>query len=63
MIIETQCFMCQDKHDVEVDKDAYYAWKDGGMLIQDAMSELSADDRERLITGVCPYCWLTIGEE
>ena len=27
------------------------------MLIQDAFPELSKEDRERLITGICPKCW------
>lgn len=26
-------------------------------VIQDAMPNLSADDREFLITGICPKCW------
>jgi hypothetical protein len=32
------------------------AWKEG-MLIQDAMPELSADERQLLISGTCGKCW------
>lgn len=32
------------------------AWR-GGMLIQDAFPDLPAEDREFLISGLCPECW------
>jgi Zn ribbon nucleic-acid-binding protein len=28
-----------------------------GAFIQDALPEVSADDRERFISGYCPKCW------
>lgn len=30
---------------------------EGGALIQNAFPTMSADDRERLMTGFCPACW------
>lgn len=32
------------------------AWR-GGMLIQEAFPDLPAEDREFLISGLCPECW------
>lgn len=32
------------------------AWR-SGMLIQDAFPDLPAEDREFLISGLCPECW------
>tara|TARA_B100000809_G_C14924066_1_gene454452 strand:- start:516 stop:731 length:216 start_codon:yes stop_codon:yes gene_type:complete len=31
-------------------------WR-GGKLIQNALPELNADQRELLISGTCPTCW------
>lgn len=54
--IETQCPSCADKHTVTVDRQGYSNWMQG-QLIQDALSNVSVDDRERLMTGICPSCW------
>ena len=35
---------------------AIAAWE-GGMLIQDAMPNLNADEREFIMTGITPYEW------
>lgn len=35
----------------------YRNWKERGMLIQDAMPHLSADDREFLMSGITPEEW------
>lgn len=32
------------------------AWR-SGMLIQDAFPDMPAEDREFLISGLCPKCW------
>lgn len=37
-------------------KQGLLAWLEGG-LIQDALPDLSEDDRERLKTGICPKHW------
>jgi len=41
--------------------DQYDAWK-GGELIQNAMPNLSADEREFLMTGITPEEWATMEE-
>lgn len=50
------CPFCGNYHGVQVSEADYYAWQDG-KLIQNAMPYLSADDREILMTGICPECW------
>jgi hypothetical protein len=42
--------------DINCTKEQYNEWK-GGVLIQDAMPHLSADDREFLISGCTPEDW------
>jgi hypothetical protein len=38
------------------DAEAYRKYEQG-MAVQDAFPDRSADDREFLITGICPECW------
>ncbi len=42
--------------EIEITQDQYDAWK-SGVLIQDAMPDLSADDREYIMTGMTPEDW------
>ncbi len=55
-VITTVCPFCGETHDVFVRKSDYHAWQDGE-LAQNAFPYLSADEREMLITGICPDCW------
>jgi hypothetical protein len=41
---------------LDISEGSLLAWK-GGMLIQDAMPNLSADAREFVMTGITPYEW------
>tara|TARA_B110000503_G_C6904166_1_gene311986 strand:+ start:95 stop:238 length:144 start_codon:yes stop_codon:yes gene_type:complete len=41
---------------LDLSEGALLAWK-GGMLAQDAMPNLSADEREFVMTGITPYEW------
>jgi len=41
---------------LDVSEGAFYAWE-GGMLAQDAMPNLTADEREFVMTGITPYEW------
>jgi hypothetical protein len=43
--------------DIDVTHDQLYCWEEGGMLIQEAMPNLSADDREFIKTGITPEEW------
>lgn len=37
--------------------DAIKRWKNEGLNIQDAMPDVSLDDREFLMSRICPICW------
>ena len=54
--VVTTCPVCGTSHDVDVPYQGYMNWRNG-MLIQQAMPELSATLREMLITGICGTCW------
>ena len=52
----TTCPICGHANEVEVNEMDYLDWQDG-MLVQDAFPYLSANEREMLISGICPSCW------
>lgn len=54
--VTTICPFCGMPHDVEVDFLDFCAWQNGE-LAQHAFPYLSADEREMLISGICPTCW------
>lgn len=54
--VVTQCPFCGRGNEVEVNEIDYFDWQDG-MLAQDAFPYLSADEREKLISGICGECW------
>lgn len=54
--VVTICRCCGHDYDVVVDVDGYDRWR-GGELIQNALPELSTEDREMLISGTCDVCW------
>ena len=56
LYIETTCPICHEAHTVMVYSDDFYAWKHGKNA-QDAFGYLSAEEREMLISGICPSCW------
>ena len=65
--IETKCPCCERTHILKLtfeQHERYMKYVSGIGHIQDLLPELSDDDRERLITGICPECWKKIvGEE
>jgi len=54
--LTTTCPICGHTHEVEVLLQDYFAWESGA-LVQDAFPYLSDDEREMLISGICPTCW------
>jgi hypothetical protein len=54
--ITTKCPSCGEKKIMYVSAKGFKSWKEGGH-IQDAFPTLSPDDRERLLSGLCPACW------
>lgn len=55
--IERKCICCGQNKVVEMDSMAYLRWMEGDIHIQDVAPELSEDDRELLISGVCGPCF------
>ena len=59
----TRCPFCGRTNEVEVNEIDYLDWQDG-VLVQDAFPYLNANEREMLISGICPACWFnTFGSE
>ncbi len=50
------CPFCGHGHSVWVNEIDYLDWQDGE-LVQNAFPYLSAEEREILISGICPTCW------
>ena len=56
LIITRNCPFCHTPQTKEFDEVQYRKYE-AGARIQDAMPYVSADDREFVITGICPKCW------
>ena len=50
------CWKCKQVHHIVCSSDGYDKWQEG-MLIQDALPELSSGEREMLISGTCDPCF------
>lgn len=51
-----KCPFCGTERQKELDEEQYRKYK-AGAYVQDVMPDASPDDREFLITGICPDCW------
>lgn len=56
MLVNTVCPLCTEHNEIEVPEQGYKNWIEGE-VIQRALPELSASEREALITGICDNCW------
>lgn len=54
--IVTRCPFCGKAQFIAVNEADYWDWQDGE-LAQNAFPYLSADQREAIISGICPDCW------
>lgn len=54
-IVTTYPF-CGHANWIEVNEEDYWNWQDGE-LVQDAFPYLTSEEREMLISGICPLCW------
>ena len=52
----TRCPICGKEANITVAMADFVAWQ-GGKNAQDAFPYLSAEERESLISGICPQCW------
>lgn len=60
--IERPCVFTGKMYKVVAPIEGYSKWKKG-TLIQDALPELSVENREFLISGISPEGWKMLGEE
>lgn len=51
-----ECSVCCRASEVELDRKAYAAWR-AGTHVQDAFPDMTADQREVLISGTHGPCW------
>ena len=56
VVITKVCPNCLRTARSVVSRDGYERWR-SGTLIQDAFPEMSAAQREMLLTGIHPECW------
>lgn len=56
-VVEVTCVSCKSKHTVLVPTMGYKLWASGQARIQDALPMLSEDERELLMSNICPRCW------
>jgi len=54
--IPTRCPRCATARGIDVRQSDWDSYK-AGAYIQDAFRDLSANDREALMTGYCSSCW------
>lgn len=54
--INAKCICCGAKKVYHLPAEDVKAWCNG-KLIQEALPQLPAEDREFLISGLCPKCW------
>jgi len=55
-VVAVPCRLCNEINELNVRVRGFMDWQ-RGELIQDALPELSADQRELLISGTCDKCW------
>lgn len=56
MKVECKCPFCGNINSVELEESQWWNWQ-LGQHIQDAAPDLSPEEREMLISGICPKCW------
>lgn len=57
------CPECGKEQKLILSKVAYENWKSKKQHIQHAFPELSSEQREILLSGVCPDCWIKLFAE
>jgi len=55
-MLVTECPFCKKEH-VMVVSTLNWVQRLQGALVQEAFPEMSAEDRERVVSGTCPKCW------
>lgn len=60
VLIRRECPFCEKTHILIVPAEGWTAYNNG-VLIQDAFPNMTADEREFILTGICPECWDSMG--
>lgn len=60
MELELECVLCKDSVLLNVDRDGFYQWRDGGVHIQNALPNNTPEEREMMISRTCDACWQAI---
>lgn len=55
--VVVKCCICGTTHSIIVPVAGYKLWATRQASIQDALPSLSDDERELLLSGICPVCW------
>jgi hypothetical protein len=55
--IQVKCHSCNKNTSLDVDEQSYLSWKKGEKLIQKALPDLTAEQRELLISQTCGFCF------
>ena len=55
--IVTECPYCHRKHVFTITDEQFNKYANGESYIQTIFPELTAPEREMLITGICEECW------
>ena len=62
-VLIRDCIICHEDSRITIPGQGLYDWEHG-KLIQNAFPELTADQREIIMTGIHPPCWdLTMKDE
>lgn len=61
--LKIPCVCCHKAYTVVVPRGGLIHWLTSGALIQHAMPELSPDNRELLISGICGTCFVKLWED
>ena len=56
MTIEKVCPACGEEQALEVSAEQLEQWRNGAYA-QDVFPHFTPDQRETLISGICPACW------
>lgn len=54
---QVECVHCNEVYTLNVNEENFQLWTEGQGLIQDLLGDLSAGERELLISGTCDNCW------
>jgi hypothetical protein len=57
MTISKACVECGNVIEFDVRAEDYDLWKEGYVLVQDALWYITPDKREMLLSGICGDCW------